>query len=63
MKRKKTNNNSGKTLPKKSSSISEMMVEAMIIATAKVKEENKRWGMPLILWRDGKIVQIPPSDF
>jgi hypothetical protein len=24
-----------------------------------VREENRRWGLPLIVERDGKIIEIP----
>jgi hypothetical protein len=27
-----------------------------------VKAENKRWGLPLIVWRDGRVVSIPTSE-
>jgi len=25
-------------------------------------EENKRLGIPLVIWRDGKVVHVPPEE-
>ena len=40
-----------------------MLVEAMKLVSKAVKEENKRWGLPLIVWQNGRITEIPPSEF
>ncbi|MCX5903669.1 MAG: hypothetical protein NTV89_09430 [Proteobacteria bacterium] len=36
--------------------------EALKAAVAKVIEENKRLGIPLVIWRNGKVVHVPPEE-
>lgn len=31
-------------------------------AVAEVIEEHRRKGFPIVIWRDGKIVHIPPDE-
>jgi len=41
----------------------EIKVEkAMKQAVAKAIAENKRLGIPLVIWRDGKVVHVPPEE-
>jgi hypothetical protein len=40
----------------------EKVEAALKSAVAKVIEENKRLGLPLIIWRDGKVVHVPPEE-
>jgi hypothetical protein len=43
-------------------SLVEKVEEALKAAVAKVIAENKRLGLPLIIWRDGKVVHVPPEE-
>ncbi len=61
MKDKKTTKKSKKI--KYASETTSMLVEAMKLVSKAVKEENKRWGLPLLVWENGKITEIPPSKF
>jgi hypothetical protein len=42
--------------------LQEEALRAMREAVADVIAEHKRLGMPLIIWRDGKIVEISPEE-
>jgi hypothetical protein len=35
---------------------------ALRAAAEKVWEEHAREGLPIIIWRDGKIVEVPPEE-
>jgi hypothetical protein len=35
---------------------------AMKVATEQVIEEHMREGLPLYVWRDGKVVAVPPEE-
>jgi hypothetical protein len=35
---------------------------AMIRAARRAAEQAKRYGQPLILWRDGQVVRVMPDD-
>jgi hypothetical protein len=35
---------------------------ALKAAVEKVWEEHAREGLPIIIWRDGKIVEVPPEE-
>ncbi len=37
-------------------------LQALREAVADVIAEHKRLGMPLIVWRDGKVVEISPEE-
>ncbi len=37
-------------------------IGAMNAAVAKVIQEHLRTGRPLAVWRDGKVVMIPPEE-
>jgi hypothetical protein len=45
----------------KKKDISALALEALTVAVRKVKEERKRLGMPLIVWKNGKVVRIPAN--
>jgi hypothetical protein len=45
---------------KKELSLREKALAAMRDAIARVIEEHRRSGEPLAVWRDGKVVLIPP---
>lgn len=36
--------------------------KALKEAVAEAIEEHRRKGFPIVIWRDGKIVHIPPED-
>lgn len=36
--------------------------KALKEAVAKVIEDHRRKGCPIVIWRDGKIVHIPPDE-
>jgi len=41
----------------------EVRVEMALKAAAeKVWEEHAREGLPIIIWRDGKMVEVPPEE-
>jgi phage shock protein A len=40
----------------------EEALQALREAVADVIAEHKRLGMPLIVWRDGKVVEISPEE-
>ncbi len=37
-------------------------LQALRDAAWRVIQEHKRLGMPLIQWRDGKVVEVPPEE-
>ena len=37
-------------------------LQALRDAVGKVIQEHKRLGRPLIIWRDGKVVEISPEE-
>jgi len=43
-------------------SLVEKAEAALKAAVAKVIAENKRLGIPLVIWRDGKVVHVPPEE-
>lgn len=36
--------------------------KALKNAVAKVIEDHRRSGLPIVIWRDGKIVHVPPDE-
>lgn len=40
----------------------EEALQALRDAVGGVIQEHKRLGMPLIIWRDGKVVEISPEE-
>jgi hypothetical protein len=40
----------------------EEAIQALREAVGDVIAEHKRLGMPLIFWRDGKVVEVPPEE-
>jgi hypothetical protein len=40
----------------------EEALQALREAVADVIAEHKRLGMPLVVWRDGKVVEISPEE-
>jgi hypothetical protein len=44
------------------SSLTQMAMQAMTDAVAKVVEDHKRRGRPLAVWRNGKAVWIPAAE-
>jgi fumarate hydratase class II len=46
----------------KSSSLTEMALQALTEAVAKVIEDHHRRGIPLAVWRNGKAVTIPAAE-
>jgi len=42
--------------------ISERGLMALKVAVKKVIEEHARQGLPIYVWRDGKVVEIPPDE-
>ncbi|MEW6360171.1 MAG: hypothetical protein AB1696_27805 [Planctomycetota bacterium] len=47
---------------RKKTSLREKAIAAMEEAVAGVIEEHRKSGQPLAVWRDGKVVLIPPSE-
>jgi hypothetical protein len=47
---------------KKQLSLGEMALSALKDAVARVIEEHRRDGQPLAVWKDGKVVLIPPPE-
>ena len=43
-------------------SLVEKVEEALKAAVAKAIAENKRLGIPLVIWRNGKRVLVPPEE-
>lgn len=35
---------------------------ALMVAVKKAIEEHAREGLPIYVWRDGKVVEIPPDE-
>jgi hypothetical protein len=35
---------------------------AFKIAVAKAIEEHSRLGLPVYIWRDGRVVELPPNE-
>ena len=46
----------------KTKDISEKAFDALKSAVRKVVEERKRLGMPVIVWKNGKVARIPASQ-
>lgn len=44
------------------SSLTEMAMQALAEAVAKVVADHRRQARPLAVWRDGKAVWIPATD-
>ncbi len=40
----------------------EEALQALRDAVATVIAEHKRFGIPLVIWRDGKVVEISPEE-
>ncbi len=40
----------------------EEALQALRDAARKVVAEHKRLGIPLVIWRDGKVVEISPEE-
>ncbi|MBI1918031.1 MAG: hypothetical protein HYS12_25340 [Planctomycetes bacterium] len=40
----------------------EEALQALRNAVGKVIQEHKRLGIPLVIWRDGKVVEISPEE-
>lgn len=47
---------------KKVTTLRELAVAAMRDASERLKEEHRRAGLPLILWKDGKVVREYVKD-
>ena len=43
-------------------SLREMAEEALKKAVARVVEEHRRSGEPLVVWRDGEVVHVPADQ-
>lgn len=43
------------------SSLPKMAEKALKQAVKEVVKENKKAGLPLVVWKDGKVVKIPSS--
>jgi hypothetical protein len=41
---------------------SEKAEEALKRAVAKAIEEHRRMGVPIVLWKDGKVLIVPAED-
>lgn len=48
----------GHKLPK----IAILAEQAFKEAVAEVIENHRRTGLPIVIWRDGKIVHVPPDE-
>ena len=46
----------------KKKDISEKAFDALKAAVRKVVQERKRLGMPVIVWKNGKVARIPASQ-
>jgi hypothetical protein len=42
-------------------SINTLAIEAMRTAVEKVIQTHRQLGLPLVIWRDGKVVQVHPD--
>jgi hypothetical protein len=42
--------------------LEERALMALKAAVKKVVEEHAREGLPLYIWRDGKVVAVPPEE-
>jgi hypothetical protein len=42
--------------------MSERGLMALKVAVKKAIEEHARKGLPMYVWRDGKVVEIPPDE-
>jgi hypothetical protein len=40
----------------------EEALQSLRDAVGKVIQEHKRFGVPLVIWRDGKVVEISPEE-
>ena len=49
-------------MKEKTESLTEKATEAMCAAVDKVIEEHRQRGRPLAIWRDGKVVMLPPEE-
>jgi hypothetical protein len=52
-----------KVRQKKQKSLQDLAELAMIQAARKVREENKRFGEPLIVMENGRLKKIPPGEY
>ena len=48
--------------PKKRLSLTQKAEKALKEAVQDVIKENKKAGLPLVVWKNGKVVIIPPSE-
>lgn len=48
---------------KKQKSLQELAELAMVQAARKVREENRRFGEPLIVMENGRLKKIPPGEY
>jgi hypothetical protein len=48
--------------PHEQGPLREEALQAMRTAVGHVIAEHKRYGIPLVIWRDGKIVEISPEE-
>ena len=46
---------------KRTSPLAKKAQRALRAAMVKVVEENRRLGLPLVMWRDGKVVHVPAN--
>jgi len=49
-------------MKKKDESLSDIATSALRDAVDKVIEDHRQRGRPLAIWRDGKVVMLPPED-
>ena len=60
---KKSSVQTKKNRTKRAKNLQELTRLAMLQAARRVREENKRFGEPLIVWEDGKIKEIPVGEY
>ena len=46
---------------KKKLTLSQKAEKALKEAVRDVIKENKKTGIPLVVWKDGKVIEIPPK--
>ncbi len=49
-------------MKKRSQSLSQKAMQALIEAVAKAVQEHQRRGIPIAVWRDGKAISIFPPE-
>ncbi|MBM3846066.1 MAG: hypothetical protein FJ405_07265 [Verrucomicrobia bacterium] len=49
-------------MKKRTQTLTQMAMQALSEAVAKVVEEHRRRGIPLAVWRNGRAVSISPSE-